>query len=44
VNNINPPKRSEVVDMTDSDFDVILSRVAPSVEQSPQDFGGPELF
>jgi hypothetical protein len=23
---------------------VILSRVAPSVEQTPQDFGGPELF
>lgn len=44
VNNINPPKRSEVVDMSDSDFDVILSRVAPSVDQPSDNFGGPELF
>jgi hypothetical protein len=45
VNNIDPPKRSEVMDLGDSDFDVILSRVAPSIETvMPDSFGGPERF
>lgn len=44
VNNINPPKRSEVREINDNDLGVILSRVAPSVDSTPDSFGGPELF
>lgn len=45
INNIDPPKRTEVVGITDNDLDVILSRVAPSVASVPDmNFNGPEPF
>lgn len=44
INNINPPKRTVAMAMEDSDFDVILSRVAPPVDIQPDSFGGPEPF
>lgn len=44
INHIDPPKRSQVGDVDDNDLNVILSRVAPSVDSAPDSFGGPEVF
>lgn len=44
INNIDPPKRTTIAAMDDSDFEVILSRVAGTVDAPTDDFGGPAPF